>query len=102
MWPVRFLASLLPPRKTLGWLPRSDKQLLHLVSAGSGFLSRNDPREHFGLGAATKADELQVTWPDGRVERFRDLAGDHFYTIVDSGGSQLSTVRSSHLSEDFR
>ena len=37
-----------------------DRKHLRLVSAGSGFLSSNDPREHFGLGAATTADELQV------------------------------------------
>ncbi len=69
-----------------------DEKHLRVVSAGSGFLSSNDPREHFGLGAATKADELEVTWPDGRVERFPDVAADHLYTIEDSGGSQPSRL----------
>jgi len=67
-----------------------DKMQLRLVSAGSGFLSSNDPREHFGLGSATKADDLEVTWPDGRVEHFRDLAGGELHTIEDSGGSDAS------------
>lgn len=74
-----------------------DKQLLRLVGAGSGFLSSNDPREHFGLGAATKADELQITWPDGRVERFQDLAADRLHTIDDSGGSARSSLTSRAL-----
>lgn len=31
-----------------------------------GYLSTVDSREHFGLGAATRVDTLEVTWPDGR------------------------------------
>jgi hypothetical protein len=69
-----------------------DKRHLRLVSAGSGFLGSNDPREHFCLGAAPQADELEVTWPDGRVERFPDLAADHLYTLEDGGGSVPSRL----------
>lgn len=69
-----------------------DRKHLRVVSAGSGFLSSNDPREHFGLGSATKADELEVTWPDGRVERFPDLAADRIYTLEDGGGSRTSRL----------
>ena len=74
-----------------------DRKHLRVVSAGSGFLSSNDPREHFGLGAATKAEELEVTWPDGRVERFPDLAADRLYTLEDSGGSKPSRLVASDL-----
>ncbi len=33
--------------------------------AGSGYLSQDDPRVHFGLGAAAKVDRLSITWPSG-------------------------------------
>ena len=33
--------------------------------AGSGYLSQDDSRLHFGLGAAAKVDQLIVTWPGG-------------------------------------
>ena len=40
------------------------------TQAGSNYLSGNPPEAHFGLGAATRIESLQVRWPDGLVERF--------------------------------
>ena len=37
------------------------------VSAGGSYASTHDPRLHFGLGTAERADEVAVRWPDGRV-----------------------------------
>jgi len=37
-------------------------------TAGSGYLSQDDGRVHFGLGAATAADRVTVTWPSGTVQ----------------------------------
>jgi hypothetical protein len=36
--------------------------------AGSGYLSQNDDRLHFGLGAATSIDKIVVRWPSGREQ----------------------------------
>ena len=33
------------------------------VKSGGSYLSRNDPRLHFGLGACNKIDRLTVRWP---------------------------------------
>ncbi len=41
--------------------------------AGEGYLSSNDPRLHFGLGAATTAD-VEVSWPSGARSRVTALA----------------------------
>jgi hypothetical protein len=38
------------------------------VLAGGSFASSSDPRPHFGLGAATKIDKIEIRWPSGRVE----------------------------------
>ena len=35
------------------------------VAAGDSYASTHDPRLHFGLGKAEKADEVLVRWPDG-------------------------------------
>lgn len=35
------------------------------VIAGGSFASSPDPRVHFGLGAATKIDRVEIQWPDG-------------------------------------
>jgi len=47
-----------------GQLQRGD------VVGGGSFASHSDFRVHFGLGAATKVDSLEVRWPSGHRERF--------------------------------
>jgi len=37
------------------------------------FQSSNDPRVHFGLGAASAADVVEVLWPSGLLERREDV-----------------------------
>ena len=39
-------------------------------SGGSGYISQHDPRLLFGLGADARAEAIEVTWPDGVIERF--------------------------------
>ena len=48
-------------------------------------LSSHDPREVLGLGAATKLDWLEITWPkpSGKKERFTDLPVDQYITITE-------------------
>jgi enediyne biosynthesis protein E4 len=41
-------------------------------SAGSGYLSQDDDRIHFGLGAATKVDKLLIRWPSGKEQTIAD------------------------------
>src|SRR5207245_3347175 len=38
------------------------------VRGGGSYLSQNDLRPHFGLGAADKMDRVEVTWPSGPTE----------------------------------
>lgn len=53
------------------------------VYAGGSYQSAGDDRIHFGLGDARRADELEIRWPKGGVSRFRDLAADQVYLIVE-------------------
>ena len=50
-------------------------------SAGSGYLSQDDGRMHFGLGAATKVDKLVVKWPSGREQVVENLAIDRVVVV---------------------
>ena len=43
------------------------------VKSGSGYLSQNDLRLHFGLGAATSVDTLTVRWLCGRVQTLQNV-----------------------------
>jgi len=49
--------------------------------ASSGYLSQDDGRLHFGLGAAVKVDTIVVHWPSGRVQTLEDQAVDRVLTV---------------------
>ena len=57
------------------------KRLTQERVAGSGYLSQNDDRLHFGLGAATTVDKLLVHWPSGREQTLENLAVDRVLTV---------------------
>ncbi|MGI8990024.1 MAG: CRTAC1 family protein [Bryobacteraceae bacterium] len=50
------------------------------VLAQSSFYSCNDPRLHFGLGAATTAD-LEIRWPSGDKQALKAVKSDRILTI---------------------
>jgi enediyne biosynthesis protein E4 len=52
------------------------------VVSGAVYCSQNDLVLHFGLGAATKVDKLEVQWPDGSTETFSVRGIDKMVTIV--------------------
>jgi hypothetical protein len=69
--------------------------LFNEVRGGGSYLSSNDPRLHFGLGSATNIDSVEILWPSGKKESYRNLPVDHIYTFVEGHG-QKSKVAFSH------
>jgi len=49
--------------------------------AGSGYLSQDDGRVHFGLGATNKIDKLVVHWPSGKDQTIENPAIDKILTV---------------------
>ena len=58
------------------------KQREDVISGGS-YLSSNDPRPHFGLGQATKIDDIEIHWPSGKVEHVTVPGIDRIVTITE-------------------
>lgn len=56
------------------------------VLSGGSYLSTNDPRLHFGLGQATRVDEIEVHWPSGVVEDFSAPGVDRILTLTEGQG----------------
>ena len=52
------------------------------VRSGGGYLSQNDLRLHFGLGAAVKADRVEIVWPGGGRQ-----------TVTNAPAGQIMTIR---------
>ncbi len=48
---------------------------------GGSYLSACDGRLHFGLGASTSVDSVEVRWPSGRLDRWTNLAADTGYRL---------------------
>jgi hypothetical protein len=51
------------------------------VLSQSSYYSHDDLRLHFGLGAATAADTIEVRWPSGRVDVLNDVRGGRVVPI---------------------
>jgi hypothetical protein len=51
------------------------------VRSGGSYISRNDPRMHFGLGACTKIDKVTIHWPKGTTQRLDDVAVNRYNVI---------------------
>ena len=49
--------------------------------AGTGYLSQDDARVHFGLGTATAVDKITIRWPDGREQIIENPAIDRVITV---------------------
>jgi enediyne biosynthesis protein E4 len=62
------------------------KTLVDQVTSGSSYLAQNDLRVHFGLGAATRADRLEIAWPSGRVDVLENLPANHVISVREGEG----------------
>ena len=47
-----------------------------------GYLSQVDVRNHFGLGAATQAETIEIRWPNGETQELKDVAADQILVVV--------------------
>jgi enediyne biosynthesis protein E4 len=76
---------------------------VHLVAGGTGqwqevrgggsYLSQNDFRVHFGLGAAARVDRIDVRWPNGLEESWEQLDVDRFHTLKEGSGRARDSSR---------
>lgn len=57
-----------------------------VVRTGSSYLSQSELPVTFGLGGRTRADEVTVTWPSGRVDRLGAVAADRTITVEEGAG----------------
>ena len=48
-----------------------------------GFMSTNEPGLHFGVGDAGRVESLEVRWPSGHVQTFRNLPVNQEFVITE-------------------
>jgi hypothetical protein len=54
--------------------------------SGSSYMSQNDFRLHFGLGQAKQADLVEVRWPLGLVESFKNVSTNQLMVVQEGHG----------------
>ena len=57
------------------------------VMSQSSYVSHNDLRAHFGLGAAESLDGVSVRWPTGETEEFPGIAANRNWLLVEGSGT---------------
>jgi tetratricopeptide (TPR) repeat protein len=59
------------------------------VASGYSFGNSSSLEVEFGLGKTTKAEVLEVHWPSGQVDRFSDIKGGRYWTLVEGAAVPL-------------
>lgn len=49
--------------------------------AGSGYLSQDDDRMHFGIGTATTIDRILIHWPSGQEQKLENIPVDRVMKV---------------------
>ncbi len=56
-----------PARGALVKLKAANRVQLRTIDCGSGYLSQGEPVAHFGLGASSTVDSIEIRWVDGAL-----------------------------------
>ncbi len=62
-------------------LTAGDLTLKSEARCPTGFLTQGDTRPHFGLGARSKIDRLELRWPSGQVQVLTNIAADQILKV---------------------
>lgn len=73
-------------------LANGSQRCVQEVRSGSSYISNQDRRIHFGLGPRPASEELDVVWPSGLRESFRDLPVDTIVSIKERTGKAESVA----------
>ena len=60
---------------------RSGSKQVRFSTTAGGYLSANDPRLHFGLGAESVVSKIVVRWPSGLQQVLEEVKADRVITV---------------------
>lgn len=66
-----------------------DQNITRQLSAGDGYMASNSKELIFGLGSASKCDQIQVTWPNGDKQIFSEVDADQRILLIEGRENPL-------------
>jgi hypothetical protein len=67
-------------------LTDGDRIQMDEVKSGGSYLSQNDLRVHFGLGMNTEVKRLEIRWPSGLVETYKNIKTNQVLLLKEGEG----------------
>jgi enediyne biosynthesis protein E4 len=67
-----------------------ERRLSGEVQGGASFVSQDDSRQHFGLGAHTRYARIEVAWPGGQRESFPGGEANRVVVVEQGRGSPVA------------
>ncbi len=65
------------------WVDTCGKTQFESVRNGGSYLSRNDPRLHFGLGDCGETARVRVQWPNGKKQVVNEAPLNRYMAVVE-------------------
>ncbi len=60
------------------------------VTGGGSYLSAGDPRAHFGLGEASRVEEIRIRWPSGKEEVLKEIPANRILQVTEGRASEFA------------
>jgi len=82
-WILLQLEGTKSNRSAIGAIVTIDGSQTAEVQSGGSYLSQSDLRLHFGLGAKTSIEAIEIRWPSGTVQKLSGVAVDQVLKITE-------------------
>jgi Ca2+-binding RTX toxin-like protein len=74
------------------YITAGGKKQVREQNAGVHSQAQNAQRLHFGVGTQTLISEIEIHWPNGDIQRFRNVAVDQIIKVTE-GSSQITVLQ---------
>ena len=69
-----------------------DERWVATLAVGDGYYGTNERLVHVGLGKISQADTVEIVWPSGEQEVYRDLQPGHRYRVIEKIGIEAVDI----------
>ncbi len=78
-----------------------DLSQIREINGGSGYISQNMLRAHFGFGQRTMVDSIIIRWPSGTIDKYTNVAVNQILTLAEGAASAVKQIATGPV-RDFR